>query len=222
MEGNRKIFIASSCGLLIGLAAGGAGAYVYSKRYFKAKYDADVQEMAEYYMNRCKNCDGMLKILGGEDDSSNKEKSTGEKPAVEAKMQTEYEAISDIYNNKEEQKAPTAYNEYFDAASSSSTSTTKKKGGKKKKKVVDIEAVDESVWDENPGGLETAFLVYYEADSVLINEETEEKLELEDICKAIDSNTATDGTMVLQDNVNKILYHVTVEQMAYSEVGLDD
>lgn len=220
MEGNRKILIASSCGLLIGMAAGGAGAYVYSKRYFKAKYDADVQEMAEYYMNRCKNCDGMLKILGGEDDSSNKEESVDKESAIEAKMQTEYEAISDIYSNKEEQKAPTAYNEYFDAANSSSTST-KKKGGKKKKKV-DIEAVDESVWDENPGGLETAFLVYYEADGTLINEETEEKLELEDICKAIDSNTATDGVMVLQDNVNKILYHVTVEQMAYSEVGLDD
>lgn len=218
MEGNRAAIIGGIASFALGAIVGGAGMYVYSKRYFEQKHDMEIKEMALYYANK-------YEKDGDVNERINKEESIEEKPAREAEVQTEYESISDIYKGKDKQDPPTAYTSFFsDNGSDSSTSGKVKKGRKKKK--VDIEIVDQEVWDENPGAFESSFLVYYEADGTLINEETEkifdDEFDKDEIVKILESENIDGDTIILQSNITKTLYHVTVEQMAYSEVIVDE
>ena len=219
MDTKGKIILTGAISFLLGLGAGGAGMYFYSKRYFRTKCDEELQQMGEYYILKY-NPEKEEK-----DESSNEKKGDDEVGTEEeSKVQDKYEAISDIYKSKqnESDKAPTSYSKCFNGDNSDSSNTGKKKGGRKKK--VDIEIVDQEIWDENPGGLDSRFLVYYDADSVLIDEESEKPFEENnDIVKMIDlhSDDTVDDVLILQDNTGKCLYHVTVERMAYSE-QLDD
>ena len=223
MEESNKRLIIAGVSFLLGAAAGGTGMFFYSKRYFKAKADNEMKEMADYYNNKYAD-DILAKKEGKENDREVEEEGNDEEQTKE-----EYGKKASIYETKSgEEKPPVAYNNCFGDSNSgdiTGSDIPKKKKGRKKK--VDIEVVDQEVWDENPGGLDSRFLVYYDADSVLVDEESEIRLEddiADKIIKVIDDNDANviNDTLILQDNKNNCLLHVTVEQMAYSEVGLDD
>ena len=224
MEESNKRLIIAGVSFLLGAAAGGTGMFFYSKRYFKAKADNDIKEMADFYSNKYAD-DILAKKEDKENDREIKEEGNDEEQTKEA-----YEKQASIYETKSgEEKPPVAYNNCFgdsNTGDSAGSDIPKKKKSSRKKKV-DIEVVDQKVWDENPAKLDSRFLIYYDADSVLVDEESEIKLDDDiaaSIIKVIDDNDANviDDTLILQDNKNNCLLHVTVEQMAYSEVGLDD
>lgn len=213
----NKAALASAISFLVGLAGGGASAYLYCKNYYKNKADNDIQDMAEYYERRKKE--------GKKNDRpEHKEKDicVEQEEVKESKAQTEYEAISDIYRNKQTDEEPTAYNNYF--GNDSNRSSGNKKSGKKKKKEV-IEVVDESFWENPPKGYDTRFLIFYDADNVLYDEETESVIENIDTTVGnianLDTDTPEEPIYILNNNL-KTLYHITIEHMSYSEAGLDD
>ena len=219
MDTRGKVTLAAGVGFILGAVAGGAGMYFFTKQYFQEKAEAEIQEMGEYYISK----------YGGGDtvDKYYSEESNDEVEAEEAKAQADYEAISDIYKSKdnEPEKVNTSYGKYYDGEQSDNSDAAPKKKKTTRKKKVDIEVVDQEVWDENPGNFDSRFLVYYDADSVLLDEESDKPFEENnEITKIVDihSDDAVDGVLILQDNSNNCLYHVTVEQMAYSERILED
>ena len=223
MDDTTKKILIGGISFVAGAAAGGAGMFFYAKRYFKAKSDAEIKDMADFYSN--KYADDIIKEKEDRKNDREAKKESNE----EEQTRKNYIEKTSLYSGEKEEKSPVAYGDCFrdpnTGDSSSSDIPKKKKGGKKKK--IDIEVVDDSVWDENPGGLDSKFLIFYDADRVLVDEETEKCLE-EDIwsgvIKVIEDNDGkiVNDTLILQDNKNNCLYHVTVEQAAYSEVGLDD
>lgn len=221
MKDSTKLILVGGISFLLGGAAGGAGVYFYTKRYFAEKCEAEKQELGEYYISK------YAPEKEEKDESISEEKGDDKEPAKEAGIQGKYEAISDIYKSKadESDRTNTSYSGYYDGNTSSDNSG-KKKGGKKKKKV-DLEIVDQEVWDENPGNFDTKFLVYYDADGVLIDEESEKIFEDgyddKDLPKVIESGEPDEfGILIIQSNFTNTLYHVTVERMAFSEIGPDD
>lgn len=212
MDNKGKITLVGLIGFVVGAAAGGTGMYFYSKRYFQAKADAEIQEMCDYYISKYEE--------GGSKDEEKKE-IINEETEEESKVQDKYEAISDIYKSSgdESDRVNTSYGKYYDSNSNSSDDAAPKKKRTRKKKV-DIEVVDFDVWDENPGDFDSKFLVYYDPDNYLMDEESEKPFEEDNAVTQIvnlHSDDAVDGVLILQDNVNKLLYHVTVEQMSYME-----
>lgn len=215
MDGTTKSLIFGIGGFIAGLAVGGAGVYVYSKRYFEEKSNADIQEMAEYYNKKY----GLKEEK--KDEAISKKESDEE--VKEAGIQAEYENISDIYSAPKSSEPPVAYTNFFgDSDGSSDKPASKKKGGRKKK-VTGPVRVEDDVWDNIPSGWDSRFLVYYEADDVLMDEESEQVLE---------DKESLVGNDILKDNKDDIviisneqlhtIYHVTVEKMAYSEAMVDD
>lgn len=214
MDNKGKIVLVGFISFIAGAAAGGAGMYFYSKKYFQDKADAEIQEMCDYYISKYEE--------GGSKDEKEDQIKSAEEAEKEAKVQAKYEAISDIYKSSgdESERINTSYSKYYDSSSSDSNDSASKKKRTSRKKKVDIEIVDQEVWDENPGSFESKFLVYYDPDNVLIDEESEKQFEENnDIVQIVNlhSDDAVDGVLILQDNVNKFLYHVTVEQMSYME-----
>lgn len=222
-EVTRRLII-GGIGFLAGAAVGGTGAYLYSKKYFQDKADAEIKEMADYYNNKYAD-----DILAKKEDNANdrqiKEESNEQKQAVKE----EYVEKASLYDKSDNVSDKTNYTDCFgdsNTGDSSASAPAKKKGGRKKKKQ-EIEVVDQEVWDENPASLDTMFLLYYDADGVLTNEDTEQIVEDADLAKFIEDHEdeVIDDTMILQDNrdaKNLLLYHVTIAQQAFSEVGLDD
>lgn len=222
MKNSTKLILVGGISFLLGGAAGGAGAFFYCKRYFAEKCEAEKQELGEYYISK-------YAPEKGEriDESISEEKGDDKESAKEAGVQGTYEAISDIYKSKadESDRTNTSYSGYYDG-NAGNDNPVKKKGGRKKKKA-DLEIVDQEVWDENPGNFDTKFLVYYDADGVLIDEESEKIFEDgcddKDLPKIIESGEPDEfGILIIQSNATNILYHVTVERMAFSEIGSDD
>lgn len=217
MDNKGKITLVGFISFIVGAAAGGAGMYYYSKKYFQAKADAEIQEMCDYYISKY---EGDNKEY--EKSQSAEEEETGKDAGAET--QDKYEALSDIYksNGDESDRVNTSYSKCYNSSDSNSGSFANKK---KRKKKVDIEIVDPEVWDENPGNFDSKFLVYYDPDDSLIDEESEKPFEENnDITNIVrtHSDEAIDGVLILQDNVNKLLYHVTVEQMSYMEQLVDE
>lgn len=216
MDNKGKVVLVGFISFVVGAAAGGAGMYFYSKKYFQDKADAEIQEMCNYYISKYE-----------EGDSKDEKVCVEEETAEEAKVQAKYEAISDIYKSSENEseRVNTSYSKCYDGSSSGSDDSAPKKKKTSRKKKVDIEIVDQEVWDENPGSFDSKFLVYYDPDNVLIDEESEKPFEENnDIVNIVNihSDDAVDGVLILQDNVNKFLYHVTVEQMSYTEQLTED
>ena len=219
MDTRSKVTLAAGVGFILGAVAGGAGMYFFTKQYFQEKAEAEIQEMGEYYISKY--------MKGDEDEEGIEVESNDEIKAEEAKAQADYEAISDIYKSKdnESEKVNTSYGKYYDGEQSDNSDAAPKKKKTTRKKKVDVEIVDQKVWDENPGNFDSRFLVYYDADSVLLDEESDKPFEENnEVTKIVDihSDDAVDGVLILQDNANNCLYHVTVEQMAYSERILED
>lgn len=224
MDNKTKNFLIGGISFLIGAAAGGAGVYFYSKRYFKEQADAEIKEMADYYNNKYAD-----DILAGKEDSNDSkiEEESNEKERADKEA---YIEKTSLYNKEgADEFDKTNYTDCFgdpNTGDSSVSTPAKKKGGRKKKKQ-EIEIVDQEVWDENPASLDTMFLLYYDADGVLTNEDTEQIVEDVELAKFIEDheNEAIDDTFILQDNrdsKNLLLCHVTIAQQAFSEVGLDD
>lgn len=219
MDNKGKIILVGFISFVVGAAAGGTGMYFYSKKYFQDKADAEIQEMCNYYISK-------YEEGGGKDEEKDQIEST-EETEKEAKVQAKYEAISDIYKSSENEseRVNTSYSKCYDGSSSGSDDSAPKKKKTSRKKKVDIEIVNQEVWDENPGSFDSKFLVYYDPDNVLIDEESEKPFEENnDIVNIVNlhSDDAVGGVLILQDNVNKFLYHVTVEQMSYMEQLTED
>lgn len=220
MDNATRNLLIAGVSFIAGAAAGGAGVYVYAKRYFKEQADAEIKDMADYYNNKYAE-----DILKKKEECTNEE---GIKEESNAKEQAEYEEKAGLYSKpSEDEPSRTDYSDcYGDGKSGDNSSVDipkKKKGGKKKKKSA-LEVVDESVWDENPGGLDTKFLIFYDADATLVDEDTEKVVEEVELAGFIENNedSAIDDTLILQDNNANVLYHVTIMQASFSEVGLDD
>lgn len=220
MDNGIKITISGVGGLLLGLAGGCVATYLYTKRYFQEQNDASIKEMAEYYNKK-------YGLGDTKDEEKCKDKSSDIVKADEKEIQAEFEKISDIYKSHESGKEEhTAYDDFF-VDNKSSDSGTGKKGTKKKstkKKVTAaVEIVDESVWDDNPEKLDTKFLKYYDVDSVLVDEETDIQLDdMKDITDLLDNASDGTETVIVKDNVNKLLYHVTIEQTAFEEAEMNE
>lgn len=221
-EVTRRLII-GGIGFLAGAAVGGTGAFLYSKKYFQEKADAEIKDMADYYNNKYAD-----DILAKKEDNAN-DREIKEESNVEKQTKEEYVEKTSLYDKSENVSDKTNYTDCFgdpNTGDSTSSAPAKKKGGRKKKKQ-EIEIVDQEVWDENPASLDTMFLLYYDADGVLTNEDTEQIVEDVELAKFIEDheNEAIDDTFILQDNrdaKNLLLYHVTIAQQAFSEVGLDD
>ena len=217
MDSKTKAILIFLGSFITGAAAGGVGAYMYTKKYYQRKSDEEIQNMTEYYINKY---------------NPEKGESANDKiDEIESddKIRTE-EVIegTSIYDYSGNEEGPvTSYGKCFDNNSSAVDnipSSIKKKKSTKRKKKLDIEQVDDDVWNDNPGGFDTKFLVYYDADSVLIDEESEKVVDDSDYIKTAIDESTDDGTdtIILQDNTNSTLYHVTIERMAYNEVMVDD
>lgn len=216
MDNGIKITISGVGGLLLGLTGGCIATYLYTKRYFQEQNDASIKEMAEYYNKKY-----------GLGDTKNEEKckdESDETVKAEEEIQAEFEKISDIYKSHESDKEEhTAYNDFFVDNKPSNSSTAKKSTKKKKKVTPGVEIVDESIWDENPEKLETKFLIYYDADSILVDEETDILLsDRKDIIDLLDNVSDGTETVIVRDYINKLLYHVTIEQMSFEETEANE
>jgi len=221
MKDSTKISLVGGICLLLGAAGGGAGVYFYCKKYFQEKADEEIQAMGEYYISKY----GVEKWDENNENVNKEESNDKEQSVEEATAQVTYENISKIYRTKESGGVPTSYNNYFDESDSASGNKGKKKGKKKK---LDIEVVDHEVWNENPGNFDTAFLIYYDVDGILVDEESEKIFDgsfddEEEMKKVIESGDPDEnGILIVQSNFTKTLYHVTVERMAYSEAMVAD
>lgn len=215
MDGTTKALIFGVGGFVAGLVTGGVGMYAYSKRYFEEKANADMQEMAVYYNKK-------YGLKEDEKDEGNSKKESDEK-VKEAGIQAEYEGISDIYSAPKSSEPPVAYTNFFGDNNSDSDKPIGKKKGGRKKKVAGPVRVEDEVWDNPPKGFDTRFLVYYEADDTLMDEESEKVIEdtAELVGNDILADNEDDIVIIRNDNTNTI-YHVTVEKMAYSEAMVDD
>ena len=220
MDKSTKTILFALGGFILGAAAGGTGMYFYSKRYFQAKSDEEIQNMTEYYISKYESNEEDKKDDEGIKEESNEEEQTSEKT---------YSEKPNLFNNRVDSGAePRSYTNYYTSDDSSSDIPAGNRSNKKKKKQqIDIEVVDNSVWDDNPG-LATEFLTYFDADDVLVNEETEAVLDDNSgyghIHKMIanHSDDCPDDILIIQDNTSGILYHVTVERMSYQEQIVDD
>lgn len=214
---DQKILIGIGGGFIVGALAGGAGAFLYAKRYFKEQADNDIKEMADYYQRKY-----------GELKEEKKDEKDIKEEVKEASIQSDIEKISSIYDkgDKTETVEHVVYTNYFAGSDNNSSSDNKKKKGGRKKKVVDPSIVSHDIWDNPPEGYDTRFLIYYDADGVMVDEETEGIVEDGEKLVGIDNLAQTDpydNILIVKNDSEKTVYHVTVEQMAYSEVGgLDD
>lgn len=217
----NKTAIAAGISFVVGLAGGGLSAFFYCKNFYKTKADQEIQDMAEYYARMNKK-EGKKHDRPEDKKEGNDEIREDVKEEKDAGIQANYEEISDIYKNKTEADH-TAYNDFFDSNSSKRTSNKKSTSRKKKKDVIRV--VDDSYWENTPKGYDTKFMIYYEADNVLYDEETEQVAENVDILIGspdnLDTDTPEEPIYILNDNL-KVLYHITVEHMSYAEQGLDD
>ena len=220
MKDSTKFILVGGLCLLVGAAGGGTGVYFYCKKFFQDKADEEIQNMGEYYISKYGKGDNK------DEQQAEEESNEEERTIKEAKEQVTYENISDIYRSNEPSGTPTSYSDYFDGDKSGNSGKSNKKSGRKKK--VNIEVVDPEVWDENPSSLDTRFLVYYDVDGILIDEETEQIFDGsfdddKEMRQAIESGSPdSNGILIVQSNFTNTLYHVTVERMAYSEVMVDD
>lgn len=210
---DRKNLITAVVAFLVGGAAGGTAVYFYAKRYFKEQADAEITEVADYYQHKY-----------GELKEETDEKDIPEQEEKESKMQANIEEISSIYKTDEKAEVVdhTAYTEFFNSGSSGNNS--RKKGGRKKK--VNPVIVSSDIWDNPPEGYETKFLEYFDVDSVMIDEESGQIIEDGEKLVGKDNLAQADqydNIIIVQNDSEKVIYHVTVEQMSYEEVGgLDD
>lgn len=212
MDNSTKILITGIGSFILGTGIGGTAAFFVTKGYFKKKCDEEVQNLTSYYMDKY---DKKEDIYECED----KEEGDDEKPA---EVQTRKEDISNLYRSSApEEVAKTSYSSMFNSADDNRDISKPKKKTRK----TDPKLVDSETWEANPDNYEKKFLVYYDADSVTIDEETEKQIENGETLIGIDNLDQADkydDVIFVSNSKTKTIYQVTVERAAYSEVGFND
>lgn len=217
-DANKRILVAVSS-FILGLGSGGAIAYVVTKEFYKKKCEEDIQNQTEYYMRKYED---IVDKEGYSNDSSLEEKGKDEKPAS---IQETKEGISDIYrSHTPDELDKTSYGSYFRSNSSDSSNdiVDKKPAKKKVTRKSGPKMVTEEIWNANPDNYEKKFFIYYDADGVMVDDETEQIVENgEELIGIANLNEADqfDDTIFVSNSKTKTIYQVTVEQMAFSEVG---
>lgn len=217
---NKRILVAVSS-FILGLGSGGAIAYFVTKEFYKKKCEEDIQNQTEYYMRKYED---ILDKEGYSNDSSLEEKGNDEKPAS---VQETKEGISDIYrSHTPDEFDKTSYGSYFRGGNSdrsndiADTKPVKKKVTRKS----GPKMVDEAIWDANPDNYEKRFFIYYDVDSVMVDDETEQIVEDgETLIGVANLNDADqfNNVIYVSNSKTKTIYQVTVEQTAFLEVGND-
>lgn len=218
MDNNSKVLAASVLAFILGAGASGTATYFITKGYFKKKCDEEIQNQTEYYMRK-------YDILKEDtDDSGIEEKGNDEEPA---KVQIKKEDISNLYRSSTpEEMDKTHYGACFNGSAVErddipGDKPTKKKGGKKSSpKLVNVD-----IWNDNPDNYDKKFFIYYDADSVMIDEETEKIVDDGEALIGIENLEQADqfdDVIFVSNSKTRTIYQVTVEQMAFSEVGFND
>lgn len=220
-DANKNILVAIGS-FILGVGSGGVVTYFVTKGYYKKKCEEDIQNQTEYYMRKYGD---IVDKEGYSNDVSSKEESDEEKPA---KIQESKEGISEIYrSHTPDEMDKTSYGSYFRSNSSNSSNdiVDTKPAKKKVTRKSGPKMVDQAIWDANPDNYEKKFFIYYDADGVMVDDETEKVIENgeELIGRAnLDSADQFDDTIFVSNSKTKTIYQVTVEQMAFSEVGFND
>ena len=221
MDNSTKTILMAAGSFILGAGLSGCATYIVASRYFKKKCDDEIQAQTEYYMRKY---DPKLKE-DISDDSSNKEESNEEE---QAGVQSKKEDISNLYRSSApEEMDKTAYGSYFsgDSSNTSNDISDKKSTKKKVNRKGSLKMVTSEEWNANPNNYEKKFLVYYDADEVMIDEESEQAIDHgEELVGKdnLDQADQFDDVIFVSNSKTKTIYQVTVEQAAFSEVGYND
>lgn len=218
MDNNSKVLAASVFAFILGAGTSGIATFFITKGYFKKRCDEEIQNQTEYYMRK-------YDILKENTDDSNVEEKGNDEES--AKVQIKKEDISNLYKSSApEEMDKTHYGSYFDGNNVdrndiSGNKPAKKSTGKKSgPKLVNID-----IWNNNPDNYDKKFFTYYDADSVMIDEETEKVVDNGEALIGIENLEQADqfdDVIFVSNSKTKTVYQVTVEQMAFSEVGFND
>lgn len=213
---NTKLTVASICAFILGAGVSGAATFIVAKSYFKKKCDEEIQNQTEYYMHK-------YDILKEDtDDVSIEEEGNDEE---RTSVQIKKEDISNLYRSSTPDEIDKVhYGSYFGSEPTDRDDIPSDKPKKKITRKAGPKLVDESIWDANPDNYEKKFFVYYDADGVMIDDETEKIVENgEELIGVANLDRADqfDDTIYVSNSKTKTIYQVTVEQMAFSEVGIN-
>lgn len=216
MDNSKKTAVTCIISFILGAAAGGTGSFFVCKRYYKAKNDEELKNQTEYYMNKY----DILKE--DKDDGSGKKEGAEKEPSKEEMQFIKASDVSDVYKSKSpEEMDKVAYGQYFnndDTGNDISVKKTKKKVTRKN----GPKLVTKDIWEANPDNYEKKFLIYYDADDVMIDEESEQVIEDgKELVGADNLDTADqfDNEIFVSNAKTKCIYQVTVEQMSFLETG---
>lgn len=221
MDNSTKLAVTGISAFIFGAGVSGTITFFITKRYFKKKCDEEIMNQTEYYMLK-------YDILKEDKDGTCiEEKGNDEEQPKEASIQEDIRDISSLYKSKApEEVDKVSYGSYFgnDGSSGddiSTSKTTKKKTTRKS----GPKLVDETIWNTNPDNFEKKFFIYYDADGVMVDDETEKIVENGEELVGVanlDQADQFDDVIFVSNSKTKTIYQVTVEQMAFSEVGIDD
>lgn len=202
-------------GMILGAAGAGYAVYRVSKSHFEKENRAAVDELAAYYHNKYEKPKKAEKKEETLDDSSSKEKDIQKVGAEEEKS---YEEVSGIYRPTESSKVVTDYRSISGDNSSDSARPASRKKGKKKKPYV----IDKDVFEENAMNYDKRFIIFYEADRVLVDEESEEVIDIwtEIGEQNLNNDAAEDDEIFIANDQYTTLYMVTIEHRAWAELDL--
>lgn len=205
-------------GLVIGGAGGGYAAFAITKRYFEKENRDAANELAEYYH---KKYNDIPEKEDRNDTSEHKEKSN-EKVGRSIKEEKDiYEETSGIYRpSEEERKVVTNYSSISNRNGSPADPRpeSKIKKGRKKKPYV----IDEATWDANEANYDKRFISYYEADNVLIDDESDTQIDIWNELGEHNFNDIEDyeTPIIIANDQFKTMYMVEVVPGAWSEEEL--
>ena len=213
MNNTTKGILLFASGLIFGAAGGGCGVYFYCKKRYEKELSDYAAEQADYYHKKYN--DIPVKEVQVSDESPLKEKGNDKVKTEEEK--SSYEEVSGIYKPKESDRVVTDYKSISDDDGNNDIRPNKKKGKKKKPYVISHE-----IWDENEMNYDKQFIKYYEADNVLIDEETDSPVDIMNQLGESNFNDIEDyeePIFIANDQFHE-MYMVTVEPSAWAEEGL--
>ena len=213
MNNTAKGILLFASGLILGAAGGGYAAYLYSKNHYEKEMADAAAEQAAYYHKKYND----IPVKEEKKDEQVPEEKGDEEIRPDTKEEYEtYEKASGIYRPKEPDRVVTDYK----SASSSDDSDIKpgKKKGKKKKPYV----ITQEIWDDNEMDYDKQFIKYYEADGVLIDEESDSPVDIMNQLGESNFNDIDDyeEPIFIANDQMREMYMVTVEPSAWSEEGL--
>jgi len=200
-------------GLIVGAAGGGYAAYAITRRYFEKENRDAANELAEYYHKKYDDIP-----VKEEKDDTPESKSEGYKK-VEAEEES-YEKVSGIYRPEEPNAVVTDYRTLSGGGNGSSDIRPEQKPKRSRKKKPYI--IDEATWDANEANYDKRFISYYEADNVLIDDESDTPIDIMNELGEQNFNDIEDyeTPIIICNDQFKTMYMVEVVPGAWSEEGL--